>query len=65
MRTIDGQIRVDIYTTEGGYVALKQPSQIGGDDALCLLSVDQLPDVISELQALYADRTRWAETVAE
>ena len=65
MRTINGQIPVDIYTTEGGYVALKQPSQHGGDDALCLLSVDQLPDVIRELQALYADRQSWAEAMPE
>jgi hypothetical protein len=65
MRTINGLIRLDIYTTEGGYVALKQPSQLGGDDSVCLLSVDQLPDVIRELQALYADRQRWVDATAE
>ena len=65
MRTIDGQIRVDIYTTEEGYVALKQPSQLGGDDSLCLLSVDQLPDVIRELEALYADRHLWVDATPQ
>ena len=65
MRTIKGVIQTDIYTTEGGYVALKQPSQLGGDDSVCLLSVDQLPDVISELQELYASRQRWEDATPE
>jgi hypothetical protein len=65
MRTIRGLIQIDIYTTEGGYVALKQPSQLGGDDSICLLSVDQLPEVIGELETLYENRQRWAETTPE
>jgi hypothetical protein len=65
MRTIDGQIRIDIYTTEEGYVALKQASELEGADSLCLLSVDQLPGVIRELQALYADRRSWADATPE
>jgi hypothetical protein len=65
MRTIKGLIQTDIYTTEGGYVALKQPSEFGGDDSICLLSVDQLPDVIGELQTLYADRQRWEDSMPE
>jgi hypothetical protein len=65
MRTIKGLIQTDIYTTEGGYVALKQPSQLGGDDSICLLSVDQLPDVIGELQTLYANRQRWEGSTPE
>jgi hypothetical protein len=65
MRKIEGLIETDIYTTEGGYVALKQPSQQEGNDSVCLLSADQLPDVIRELQKLYADRQRWAEAAPE
>jgi hypothetical protein len=65
MRTIDGQIRIDIYTTEDGYVALKQMSQVEGADSLCLLSVDQIPGVIRELQALYANRQSWADAMPE
>jgi hypothetical protein len=65
VRTIGGLIETDIYTTEDGLVALKQPGQAGRDDGLCLLSVDQLPEIIGELQALYADRQRWAEAPRE
>jgi hypothetical protein len=65
MRTIRGLIQTDIYTTEGGYVALKQPSQLGGDGAICLLSVDQLPEVIGELEALYENRQRWVDAMPE
>ena len=65
MRTIKGLIQTDIYTTEGGYVALKQPSQLGGEDPICLLSVDQLPEVIGELQTLYANRQQWEDAMPE
>jgi hypothetical protein len=61
MPTVKGLIPLDIYATDSGYIALAQP---GGDDraeCLCLLSVDQLPDVIRELEALYANRQAWAE----
>jgi hypothetical protein len=64
MTTIDGAIETQIYTTEGGYVALKQPRE-GSDDAICLLTADQLPEIIERLQALYAERKRWEETAAE
>jgi hypothetical protein len=65
MRKIKGLIETHIYTTEGGYVALKQPSPLGADDAICLLSADQLLDVIGELQMLYENRQNWMETAPE
>jgi hypothetical protein len=65
MRKIDGQIELAIYTTEAGYVALKQETESGRDDVVCLVSVDQLPDVIAELQDLYANRRAWAEPTPE
>jgi hypothetical protein len=64
MTTIEGAIETQIYTTEGGYVALKQPRE-GSDDAICLLTADQLPEIIERLQGLYADRKRWEEAAAE
>ena len=41
-----------------GYVAIKQIHDGGGED-LILLTADQLPFVIKELQALYARREEW------
>ena len=64
METIDGAIETQIYTTEGGYVALKQARE-GSDDAICLLKADQLPEIIERLQALYRERRRWEEAAAE
>jgi hypothetical protein len=64
METIDGPIETQIYTTEGGYVALKQARE-GSDDAICLLTADQLPEIIGRLQALYEERKRWEEAAAE
>jgi hypothetical protein len=55
----------EIYTTEGGYVAIKQPAANADSEQVCLLSADQLPEVIRELQTLYDDRRTWEETVAE
>lgn len=64
MDKIDGTIETQIYTTEGGYVALKQ-SKEGSDDAICLLTADQLPEIVERLQALYKERKRWEEAAAE
>ena len=64
MERIDGTIETQIYTTEGGYVALKQARE-GDDDAICLLTADQLPEIIERLQALYRERKRWEEAAAE
>jgi hypothetical protein len=64
MERIDGTIETEIYTTEGGYVALKQVRE-GSDDAICLLTADQLPEIIERLQAFYGERKRWEETAAE
>jgi hypothetical protein len=49
----------EIYTTEGGYVAVKQDDPLGGEDSVVLLSADQLAVVIGELQALLETREDW------
>jgi hypothetical protein len=58
-----GTVETEIYTTEGGYVAITQPS--ADTNQICLLSADQLPQLIRELQALYDDRRTWQEAAAE
>jgi hypothetical protein len=61
-----GTIETVLYTTEGGYVAIKQPAQVvAADEQVCLLSSDQLPELIRELQALYDDRKTWEEAAVE
>lgn len=61
-----GAVATEIYTTEGGYVALRQPSEVdAGDDQVCILSADQLPQLIRELQTLYDRRKTWEEAAAE
>jgi len=61
-----GTVETEIYTTEGGYVAIRQPAQMDADDdQVCILSADQLPQLIRELQALYDSRKTWEEAAAE
>ena len=60
-----GAVETEIYTTEGGYVAIKQPATTPDVEQICLLSADQLPELISELQALYDDRKTWEEAAVE
>ena len=49
----------EVYAEEReGYVAIKQVGD-GGDQDLILLTADQLPIVIKELQALYSRREEW------
>jgi hypothetical protein len=60
-----GTVDTEIYLTEGGYVAIHQPAKITGQEQLCLLSADQLPELIRELQALYDDRKSWEEAAVE
>jgi hypothetical protein len=60
-----GTVETEIYLTEGGYVAIKQPAQNESGDHVCLLSADQLPELIRELQALYDDRKTWEEAAVE
>lgn len=55
----------EVYTTEGGYVAIKQADPMGDDDAVVLLSADQLAVVIGELQALLNAREDWEGQLAE
>jgi hypothetical protein len=59
-----GTVDTEIYTTEGGYVAIKQPAPIAKTEQVCLLSADQLPELIRELQALYDNRQTWDEAAA-
>lgn len=61
-----GTVHTEIYTTEGGYVAIRQPAAVeADDDQVCILSADQLPQLIRELQALYDDRRSWQEAATE
>jgi hypothetical protein len=61
-----GTVQTEVYTTEGGYVAIRQPAQIdAADDQVCILSADQLPELIRELQNLYDHRKTWEEAAAE
>jgi hypothetical protein len=55
----------EVYTTEGGYVAIKQLDPMGGDDSTVLLSAEQLGVLISELQTLLATREDWEGALAE
>lgn len=49
----------EIYATEKeGYVAIKQADH-DGDVDLILLTAEQLPSVIRELQVLYGQRAEW------
>lgn len=66
MRTkIKGTIETEIYTAEGGYVVIRQAAPVDARENLCLLTADQLPQLIRELEALYADRQAWEEAAAE
>lgn len=61
-----GTVQTEVYTTEGGYVAIRQPAQVDADDdQVCILSADQLPQLIRELQKLYEHRKKWEEATAE
>ena len=60
-----GTVDTEIYTTAGGYVAIKQAAPSPESEQVCLLSADQLPDLIRELQTLYDDRRTWEEAAAE
>jgi hypothetical protein len=60
-----GSVDTHLYLAEGGYVALQQPAQPAGNDQVVLLSAEQLPELIRELQALYDDRKTWEEAAVE
>lgn len=60
-----GSVETEIYTTEGGYVAIQQPAPTAAEQQICLLSADQLPQLIRELQTLYDDRKSWEEAAVE
>jgi hypothetical protein len=60
-----GTVETELYTTEGGYVAIKQPAKTPDVEQICLLTADQLPELIRELQELYDDRKAWEEAAVE
>lgn len=49
----------EVYVTDGGYVAIKQPDDGRGDDTVVLLTASQLGPVIEELRARLNDREEW------
>ena len=59
-----GNVETEISTTDG-YVAIRQPGPDTDFEQVCLLSSDQLPEIIRELQALYDDRKAWQERPVE
>ena len=56
-----GTVETEITLTDDGYVAISQPARDPDFEQVCLLSSDQLPEIIRELQALYDDRASWQE----
>lgn len=56
---LKGSYETAIYPTEDGYVAIKQPDPMGGDDSVVLLAAHQLEAVIAHLQELLEDRASW------
>lgn len=48
----------EIYSTEGGYIGIKQPDALGDEDAVVLLSLHQMPALIAELQRLYDEYSK-------
>jgi hypothetical protein len=52
----------DIYPTEDGYVAIKQPDPDDPSNELFIyLTADQLPQVIQELQDLLNEKENWQD----
>jgi hypothetical protein len=56
---IKGSYETEIFPTQGGYVRIEQDDPMGGDESAVVLTADQLPAVIRELQALLDDRESW------
>ena len=65
VKHIDGNLETEVFVTEGGFVAIRQPARIDRSDQICLLSADQIPPIVRELEALYAKRQEWEETTTE
>jgi hypothetical protein len=55
----------EVYTTQAGYVAIKQEDPVDREDSVVLLSADQLAVVISELQGLLDAREEWEGELTE
>lgn len=62
---INATYETEVYTTQGGYVAIKQSDPMGDDDSTVLLSAEQLGVVIGELQALLDTREDWEGALAQ
>lgn len=62
---ISATYATEVYTTQGGYVAIKQENPLGGDDSTVLLSAEQLDVVIGELQALLDTQEDWKGALTE
>jgi hypothetical protein len=53
----------EIYVSDGDYVAIKQANGVGDEDVVVILTADQLPHVIQELQTLWEKRVEWSKPV--
>lgn len=40
----------DAYISVAGYYAIKQPGHLGGDDAVVLLTRDQVIEIVKDMQ---------------
>jgi hypothetical protein len=65
IKQIDGAIETQVFVTEGGFVAIRQPARLDRTDQICLLSADQILPIVRELQALYDNRREWDEVSPE
>lgn len=56
---IKGSYETEIDATTSGYVKIEQIDPMGDEPSVVLLTADQLPAVIRELQAMLDDRESW------
>lgn len=52
----------EIYSTEAGYIGIKQPDSLGDEDSVVLLAAHQLPALIDELQRLHDEYLKHSAT---
>jgi hypothetical protein len=65
IKHIDGTIETEVFVTEGGFVAIRQPARLDRSDQICRLSADQILPIVRELEALYHNRREWDEVSPE
>lgn len=51
----------EVYISEVGYIAIRQPGQHGDEEAIVLLSAEQARLVAEELSNLASDPNGWSE----